>query len=242
MVVQTQVQDHVMVLTITHKRRTNPWDMSVIQSLVQALAEVNAAQDINAVLITGGARRGFSVGGDLDELQRLVQSNQLQDWVDLKNQLFNLLFSINKPIVAAMDRYCIGLGFVVSLIFDWRIATDKTVFSLPEIPNGVEGSIVVEFVSAVTQLNTARRLLYRTEPLQAAEIHQMNLIDEVVPADQLLESGLAMAKTLGAYPAETFASTKETINKRLRLAHQRAQEKDFAFITESRLFNTFTEA
>ena len=141
-----------------------------------------------------------------------------------------------------MDRYCIGLGFVVSLLFDWRIATDKTIFSLPEIPNGVEGSIVVEFVSEVTHLNTARRLLYRTEPVSAPEVLKMNLIDEVVSANEMVDAGLAMAKTLASYPHETFASTKETINKRLRAAHQRAQEKDFAFITESRLFNSIGEA
>lgn len=238
MSVTEDLQNSVLILSLHHAKRTTPWTLATMQQLQQALVDVNSRSDISAVIVTGETKRAYSLGGDLDELKQLAQAQALPQWIQAKTDLFNTILDLEKPIIAAIDRYCIGLGLVTSLLFDWRIATDKTQFSLPEIANGIEGSIVVETVAATLTLNASRRLLYKSDLMNSAEALSIGLVDDVVSAQQLMERSLHMAQRLGQLPHQTFKSTKQSIMRHLKSALDLASLKDAAFITESTMFQS----
>jgi enoyl-CoA hydratase/carnithine racemase len=151
---------------------------------------------ITGIVITATAP-GFVMGADLNYLIKLIHADQfdrIHYYTDIGNSCFDLIDSSPKPVVAAVNGSALGGGFELALACDYRIAAANAGFSLPETGLGIcplWGGI--PRLEALLGTALAKWLVYTGKQISAPDAHALQIIEAVVPAEQLLEQAIAKA-------------------------------------------------
>jgi carboxymethylproline synthase len=202
-------------LRIAHPKPQNPFTMEMTRQLPRLCAEWEADDSVAGVVIWGGADRCFSVGGDFEEVSALSGEAATRRYVDEIIDSYLGLLSLTKPLVAALDRYCIGYGLQVALMADWRLGTVRSSLHMPELKGGLAcplGSVILEAL-----LGRARMLhmVIGNGGVPAPQAEAWGLLDGVVEGEALLSSALEAAERFAGFPAQPYRLTKRFNNRRL---------------------------
>ncbi|MDH3690187.1 MAG: enoyl-CoA hydratase-related protein, partial [Gammaproteobacteria bacterium] len=118
-----------------------------------------------------------------------------------------------KPVIAAIEKYAMGVSFELALACDFRIATEDTVLALPEINLGtIPGSGGTQRVARMAGLGRAKEMIMRGRRLNAKEALDWGLITEVVPAGELDQAIERWAKDMGLRPSIPLTTLKRILN------------------------------
>jgi enoyl-CoA hydratase/carnithine racemase len=133
------------------------------------------------VVVVRGAGRAFSAGGDVAEFLSLAPAD-LEQWGDT----LTAAERCRKPVVAAIDGYCMGAGLELALACDLRIATTRSEFAFPEIRLGmIPGSGGTQRALRLIGMTRAKRFMLTGERIRAERAEAWGLITESVADDQL---------------------------------------------------------
>ncbi|RMH23592.1 MAG: enoyl-CoA hydratase/isomerase family protein [Acidobacteria bacterium] len=203
----------VAVLTLDHGK-ANALDLELFHALDRVLDEVAASDAVRGVVLTGAGSM-FSAGVDLF---RVLEGGvaYLGEFVPHFPRVLRKLFLLPKPVVAAINGHAIAGGCVLSSACDHAVAADL------ELRIGVTELLVgVPFPATAFEVfhhrvggPQARRLILSGETLGPHAARERGLVDEVVPADELLQHATAVAGQLGNLPAKAFAVTKQQLRQR----------------------------
>jgi 2-oxoglutaroyl-CoA hydrolase len=117
------------------------------------------------------------------------------------------------PVIAAIDGFCLGVGLEIALSCDFRIATSRAVFGLPEVRLGMlPGSGGSQRVARLVGLGRAKDMILRSRRIPAPEAHAWGLITQVVEPDQLDSAADALARELLAQPRLAVETAKRVLN------------------------------
>jgi 3-hydroxyacyl-CoA dehydrogenase/enoyl-CoA hydratase/3-hydroxybutyryl-CoA epimerase len=191
-------------------RSMNVFNQDVLGEIAQVVERVATDPAIKGAVVTSG-KEAFSGGADLTMLERLSRS--FADTVKAKgqteanrmvfeesrkmSQIYRRLETSGKPWVAAINGTCAGGGFELALACHRRIASesDKTRVGLPEIKVGLfPGAGGTQRVPRMIPASDALQFLFRGELLRLDRAKAMKLVDDIVPADKLIESAKAWIK------------------------------------------------
>ncbi|RJQ85125.1 enoyl-CoA hydratase/isomerase family protein [Amycolatopsis panacis] len=200
----------VAVLRFDRPEKLNSLTLAMYEELGAAFAEVRDDDSIAVAVLTGRGERAFCVGADLTESIPVLAEGRfdISEW-DPAHQKHTRLF---KPVLAAVNGLCLGGGFEIMLSTDLRIAADTAEFGLPE-----SGVGVVPAGGTLTRLTRqipyawAMELMLQGDRITAAQALRYGLLNEVVPAEQLLDSALARAHRLAARSGTALATIKEAV-------------------------------
>ena len=120
-VVGKTVEDGVAVLTLNRPDRLNAWTAEMERAYFGMLAECAASEQVRVIVVTG-AGRGFCAGADMQQLQTLGQNGATAAPAAEDRQAQTFPLSIPKPILAAINGACAGIGLVQALMCDLRLA------------------------------------------------------------------------------------------------------------------------
>lgn len=212
LVIELEYDGDVAVLRLAHGP-VNALDPELCEA-VAAQFRAFAADPVRAVVVTGSGR-AFSAGADL---RRLVSDGEpyARRFVPALDSLFRSVFELGKPVVAAVNGHAIAGGAVLAAAADVVLMADGTArIGLPELVVGVPlPRVAVEVVRYAVGDQTARKLITGAATHLPADALAMGLVDEVLPADDLLPAALARARTLAdSIPADTFAFTKAQLRR-----------------------------
>ena len=224
----------VQTITLNRPDKLNAFTRAVHDGLREAL-EAAASPDVRAVVITG-AGRGFSAGQDLTEFSGDVGATLRETY----HVNVNLIRSLEKPVIAAVNGVCAGAGLSLACACDIRIARDDAFF----VPGFVGIGLIPDsggtyFLQRL--LGTARAFEWMTSNrrLTAAEAHAWGLVSEVVEADSFPARVAERAAELAAGPTRAIALTKrlydeaasstleEQLEREAEAQAQAAQTDDF---------------
>lgn len=204
----------VASITIDNPKKRNSFDMPMMRQLRDVSGIIADNHDIRVVLIRGAGDQVFCAGGDFDamtEADNILDSvNAMEDMLD---QAVAAMALIEVPVVAAIRGACLGGGVQLALTADIRIAADDLKLGIPAVSLGL-----VYPLDAVTKIitlsgpSTAKHLLIGGTPYDAATAYAKRLVDEVVPADQLLERATEFAERIAKYPPDTVRTYKRIID------------------------------
>jgi len=213
-------RDGVTVLTLAHGK-AHALDLELCLALtgeLEALAEARAP----AVLTGGGTI--FSAGVDLVRLLR-EEIDYTPRFLQTLTGCFLTLFDHPAPVVAAINGHAVAGGCILALACDRRLAAAGDYgIGIPELRVGVPFPVIaLEIVRHGAPGGRFRdELVYQGEVVPPAAALARGLVDEVVPAGELLERAVAAARRLGAIPHASFATTKRALRapalERYRLA------------------------
>lgn len=139
------------------------------------------------------------------------------------------LRGLNKPVIAAVNGMAVGGGFELALSADMIYASEHSSFALPEIKAGTLADAATVKLPRRIPYHVAMELLYRGRWMDAAEAHRWGLVNEVLPADKLMDHVWGIARELAAGPPLVFAAIKEVAREVENMTFQGAMN----YITKS---------
>ena len=216
-----ETRNHIAYLTLNRPEVHNSINPEMIVQLCDAWKQINADDAIRVVIVTGAGQKAFCAGADLGRLiplftkvrapedewdQKLVANRQLGDHAILRH------FDVFKPIIAAVNGFCIAGGFEMMQATDLRIAAEHASFGLQEvkwaiIPAG--GSLVrlprqMPYCKAMEILLTGNRI-------DAHEAYRLGLVNYVVPASQMMAKAEELALAIAANGPIAVRAIKEGV-------------------------------
>jgi methylglutaconyl-CoA hydratase len=164
----------------------------------------------------------FCAGMDLAELQESLDvcKTATPVWDDALRlaKLYDLIYTLPKPTIAAVQGAAVAGGAGLVTVCDLAIAVPEAKFGYPEVRRGLVAAMVMPHLMRHVGERTARYLLLSGELIDASEAARCGLVNEVVPADRLLERASALAKACAEGGPQALAKTKEYLRQFSRQA------------------------
>jgi enoyl-CoA hydratase/carnithine racemase len=236
-----EVRDRVALVTLNRPERLNAWNSQLATGYFDSLDRAAADPGIGAIVVTG-AGRGFCAGADMDVLQGIESAGgQEGGEADRRNATHAL--SIPKPVIAAVNGACAGLGLVHAVACDVRFAAEGAKFTTAFSRRGLiaEHGISWTLPRLVGQAN-ALDLLMSGRVVLADEAKELGLVSKVFPPETLLDEALAYANDLAAnaapmsmaiikhqvynHPLLPLADAMEESNRLMRASLKRSDFKE----------------
>jgi enoyl-CoA hydratase/carnithine racemase len=189
------------VLTIQRPERRNAVDGATARQLRHAFDRFESEDDARVLILTGAGGEAFCAGADLKALDLDVD--------DPAGPMGFTRLAPSKPAIAAIDGWCLAGGLELALWCDLRLATPKSVFGCFERRWGVpliDGG--TQRLPRVVGLGRALELILTGRPVEAEEAHRIGLVNEVVAPGAHLDSALALAERVAAFPQETMLADR----------------------------------
>lgn len=212
-VVLYEVRDRVALLTLNRPDRMNAWTGEMENRYFDLLDEAAADPEVGTIVVTG-AGRGFCPGADMDLLQGIGDAGGLAS-NDRARRPVTFPLSVPKPLIAAINGACAGVGWVQTLMCDVRFAAAGAKFTTAFARRG----LVAEYGSSwllprIVGSANAMDLLLSARVIVAEEAQALGLVNRVLAPERLLEETLAYAADLAANcsPA-SMATIKAQINR-----------------------------
>ncbi len=206
-----EVHDHVAVVTLNRPEVLNAVDPQTFYELDHIWADVRDNPNVRVAVLTGAGERAFCAGADL---KRSVtrQTEPHVFWLTQRRQLLETGKEIWKPVIAAVNGYCLGAGVTLLLATDIRIASQEAVFGLPEVQRGL---VATEGATWRTPRQVpwavAMELLLIGDRVDARRAWEIGLVSRLVPHDRVLDEALALARRLAAGDTLAQQAAKELV-------------------------------
>lgn len=209
MSVDYRLSDGVALITINRPEKMNAMDQATYDALSEAWIEVRDNKNVRAAVITGAGDRAFCAGADLKS-----GVSQFEDmgefWETQRSQLLNRGLEVWKPVVAAVNGYCLGGGMTLMLATDIRVASESAQFGVPEVPRGLlPGNGGTQRILEQLPYAIGMEMLLLGEKFDAHTALKWGLVNSVVPQEQVLDSALEYAGRLAELPTLAAQAAKE---------------------------------
>lgn len=178
------------------------------EQISSLLEEMDRDDDIRVIVIRG-ANGVFSAGGDIAEFLQIEPGG-------MADLAWNMAAPerCRKPVIAALEKYAMGMALELALACDFRIATEATILALPEINLGsIPGSGGTQRVARLVGLGRAKEMIMRGRQVTASEALDWGLLTEVVPEGGLNEAVARWVEDMKARPSIPLATLKTVLNQ-----------------------------
>lgn len=237
-----EVDEGVAVVTFNRPDRLNAWNAELGAAYHDYLDAAEADPDVRVIVVTG-AGRGWCAGADMDLLQGLGGSINSSDSgePDLRDTRRHL--EIKKPIIAAINGACAGLGFVYAISADIRFAAAGAKFTTAFSHRG----LIAEYGSSwylpkLVGQSVALDLLMSGRVFLAEEAKELGVVNRVVEPDELMSETMAYAKQMAASASPTsMAVMKDQVYRHRAMSVDEAVEESIELMQASLKRSDFKE-
>ena len=204
----------VAVLSLNRPAKYNALTVELKEALLPAVDEVAGDDSVRAVVITGSGK-AFCVGQDLGEHAANLERDATTAFDTVRehyNPLVRSVTGMPKPVIAAVNGPCVGAGLGLALAADLRIAAEGTTFSTAFTGIGLTADTGLS-ASLAHAVGVARatELLLCGDTFTADEARNWGLVRDVVPAAEVLDTALVLARRLAAGPTAAYAEVKAAV-------------------------------
>lgn len=199
-------------ISLNRPQALNAYNIQMRDDFSGALEAVQEDPEIRSLLITGQGR-AFCAGADLTEFGS-APSQAIARQVRWERDVWGQMLSLSKPTVAAIHGYCIGSGVEIALLCDLRIAAEETIIALPEVQLGmIPAAGGTQTLPRSVGRSQALEILLTGRRLDAKEALSLRLLTRVVPQNDLLDEGWALARQLAELNSEFAAGAKDCVRR-----------------------------
>lgn len=209
-VVLTEVLNGVATLTINRPKKLNALNADVRHAFVESLRALEGRDDVGVAVVTGRGEKSFVAGADIAEFKDRSALDQFK--VSRGVTIFSATAAFTKPLIAAVNGFCLGGGCELALACDIRIASDRARFGQPEVKLGlIPGGGGTQRLARLVGMGQAFKLIYSGEMITASEALRIGLVEEVVPADELMTRCRSLAESIADKSPVALRLIKEAI-------------------------------
>jgi crotonobetainyl-CoA hydratase len=218
------------VLEVTIDRpKANAIDAATSRRMGDVFAAFRDDPELRCAILTGAGDKFFCAGWDL----KAAAQGEAPDSDYGVGGFGGLqeLPHLNKPVIAAVNGLAFGGGFEIMISADIIVAAEHATFALPEINSGTLADAATIKLPRRIPYHVAMELLFTGRRIDAEEAHRWGIVNDVVPAPQLMERARERAQLLAEGPPLVYAAIKETVRETMHLPIQQA----FDLVTKRKL-------
>jgi len=228
--IRYSIEERVATVVIDHPP-VNAFNTQVVMELDSALDELFANPEAKVIVITGGGQMAFVAGADIGEISAIVNSPDaaaLLEKASSRGQaVFGKIEQAKKPVIAAINGFCLGGGLELAMACHIRICGDRARLGQPEINLGIiPGWGGTQRLARLVGRGKATEMILTGDQITAQEAKALGLVNIVVPGDAVMRQAKGIAGKLAAKSAVTMAAalTAIDVGQDLPLAEGLAKE------------------
>lgn len=213
--IKFEKQDRVAVITIDRPEAMNSLTAGMLLGIEEAFNAFDEDPDLWVAVFTAAGEKAFSSGLDLKEAAPMLTGGDQMGFDDWTKRQFS---DVHKPIICAVNGFCIAGGMEMLLGTDLRIAAEHATFGLGEVRWGLVplGGTHIRLPRQIPWA-IAMQLLLTGKNIDAQRAYEVGLINEVVPADQLMPTAMDWAQKLCRNGPLAMQTAKEIAVRSLNL-------------------------
>jgi len=215
-------KEKAATITLNRPKSLNALNTALLTELRAALVDSEANAGVHAIVITGAGERAFCAGADIGELLE-KSSTEASEWSRWVQGITTYMEKMKKPIIAKINGFCLGGGLELVMACDFRIASEKAIFGLPEINLAIiPGGGGTQRLTRLVGKTKAMEMLMCGEQIDAEEAFRVALVNKVVPVDKLDHEVDELIKKLLSKSAVTLGIIKDVVNKGIEMDMEHA--------------------
>jgi len=205
-------EDRVSVVTLNRPQVLNALNRATMDELVDALEGYDRDDAVRCVILTG-AGRAFAAGADINEFRGATPVTMLNQY---RFQQWERIRKIGKPIIAAVNGFCLGGGCELAMLCDIILAAEAARFGQPEINLGLmPGAGGTQRLPRAVGKHRAMELILTGRQITAQVAYEWGLVNRVVPGEMLMDEARALAREIAEKAPVAVRLAKEAILKSL---------------------------
>ncbi len=201
----------VRIVTINRPLRRNAISTQVLDEITAVVRGVQNDDRVAGLVLTGGLD-WFSAGADLEKSQAVADGHARLQYLRRRHVFCNFLEQLGKPVVAAIEGFCITAGLEIALACDLRIAGQGARFAVTSSRIGtVAGAGGTQRLPRIVGLAPALDMLFTGEPMEADEARRIGLVHHVVERGAALSVAVRAVEQAGRQPPGHIAGIKRML-------------------------------
>jgi enoyl-CoA hydratase len=206
-------EENLALLLIHNPRLRNALSQEILSQLRAALLKLRQDDRVRALIIGSDVDGAFASGGNIRELQALAGSTGGLRYAESLQSVFRLMEDFPRPVLAAINGYCLGAGAELAMAADMRVAADTALLASPQVGLGITpglggGQRLIRLIGP----GHAKRLILTAELISAKEALRLGLVELVVPLSELWDVARATARRLANKPRAAVILAKKALN------------------------------
>lgn len=202
----------VALVRLNRPERLNAIDEAVRRELPAALAPLEAAPDVRAIVLAGSGERAFCAGQDIEEAARF-EIEDVEGWFTRQHAMYAAVRALDKPTVAALHGVAAGAGYQLALYCDLRVGHPELKIGQPEVKTGLGSILGTSQMMWHVPLSVNAELSLTGELISGERAHRLGLVNHLVDRAQVLDKALEVARLLGTRPPHALRLTKERLRE-----------------------------
>lgn len=213
-----EVADGIAVLAISRPAALNALNSETLDELNVCLSEIEANDDIKAVILTGGSDKkgnefkSFVAGADIAEMVNFTAPEARAFGIKASEPFFKLM-NMRQVTIAAVNGFALGGGCEISMACDIRIASENAIFGQPECGLGIiPGFGGTQRLARLVGMGRAKEMIFTCDNVDANEAYRIGLVNKVVAKEELMPTAKAMAAKIISKGSYAVSVAKAAIN------------------------------
>ena len=210
--IRLEKKGNYAILWVDNPKTRNALSVPIVEHMDKLVDEVVADKDIHCLIITGGGEKSFAAGADISKLVNMSPEESRYS-IEVGHKLFSKIETLDIPVIAAVNGYCLGGGLEISMCCDIRVCSANAKFGLPEINIGmIPGWGGTLRLPRLIGESRAKNMLLRGKMITAQEAQDYGLVAEVYEnVDELRLGAEELAKELAAKAPITMKIDKRLV-------------------------------
>jgi enoyl-CoA hydratase len=189
-------KDQIAYVTIDRPKVLNALNMAAMGELGTIFTQLKDDREVRVVILTGAGEKSFVAGADIGELQK-NNPVEAKEYTHRGQAVLNLIENLGKPVIACINGFALGGGCEMALACTMRLASENAKLGQPEVKLGIiPGYGGTQRLPRLVGKGIAMQLLLTGEMITAQEAHRIGLVNEVVPAGQLIARAETIAQAI----------------------------------------------
>lgn len=210
--IRLEKKGNYAILWVDNPKTRNALSVPIVEHMDKLVDEVVADKDIHCLIITGGGEKSFAAGADISKLVNMSPEESRYS-IEVGHKLFSKIETLDIPVIAAVNGYCLGGGLEISMCCDIRVCSANAKFGLPEINIGmIPGWGGTLRLPRLIGESRAKNMLLRGKMITAQEALDYGLVAEVYEnVDELRVKAEELAKELAVKAPITMKIDKRLV-------------------------------
>jgi len=217
-ILHEMISDGIMVVTLNRPDKLNALDVPSKERLANIWSDAAADPQLRVIVLRGAGEKAFCSGSDVKEIQR---TGAMVSTDTLMRAIPGVGIELNKPVIAALHGFTIGMGLTLAIHCDFRIAAVGSRLGFPEVQHGMISGISAITMPGIVGESVALDLMLTGRLIDASEALACGLVHRVAPDSY--EAALSIAQILSRNSPKAVALTKQLV-----LADRRKRILEFA--------------
>lgn len=204
-------KDAISILTVNRPAALNALNRSVVEEMARVIREVRHDPSVRVLIVTGAGDRAFVAGADIAAMSKMSAIDGLE-FSRLGHRVMESFEDLPIPVIAAVNGFALGGGLELAMACDLIIASDKARFGQPEINLAlIPGFGGTQRLPHRIGHAKARELILTGDMIDAKTALELGLVNQVVPAAELMNVVRALAQKLASKSAVALRQAKAAL-------------------------------